>query len=104
MRESGRPISRWIFKIGSSTVEQSQDSVVTLTGTVSEASHKSLAGETTASVSGIRSFANNLKIIGPNPENRDMKYSFAALFRTLLRVKRSRRVFQNFKNQHGEIS
>ncbi len=46
---------------------KSKDGVVTLTGTVSEESHKSLAGETSASVPGTKSLNNNLKIKGETP-------------------------------------
>jgi len=39
---------------------QSKDGIVTLTGTVSEASHKSLAGETVAGLPGVKSVDNKL--------------------------------------------
>ena len=51
---------------------QSRDSVVTLTGTVSEESHKSLAQETVANISGVKSVDNKLEVKGGGPaENSD---------------------------------
>jgi osmotically-inducible protein OsmY len=51
---------------------QSKDGVVTLTGTVSEESHKSLAQETVASLSGVRDVDNKLEVKGERPaENSD---------------------------------
>jgi len=63
----------------------SNDGVVTLTGTVSEASHKSLAQETVASLPGVNSVDNRLVISGQQPpENSDgwlsMKVKGALLF------------------------
>jgi hyperosmotically inducible periplasmic protein len=46
---------------------QSVDGVVTLTGTVSEESHKSLAQETVASLAGVKSVDNKLEIKGERP-------------------------------------
>jgi len=46
---------------------QSKDGVVTLTGTVSEESHKSLAQETVASLPGVKSVDNKLGIKGEIP-------------------------------------
>ena len=64
---------------------ESQDGVVTLTGTVSEASHKSLAQETVTSLPGVKSVDNQLVINGQQPaENSDgwlsMKVKGALLF------------------------
>ena len=51
---------------------KSVDGVVTLTGTVSEESHKSLAQETVASLPGVKSVDNKLEIKGESPaENSD---------------------------------
>jgi len=51
---------------------QSKDGVVTLTGTVKEASHKSLAQETVASLPGVKSVDNQLEFKGEAPaENSD---------------------------------
>jgi len=51
---------------------QSKDGIVTLTGTVSEESHKSLAKETVASLSGVKDVANKLEVKGDRPaENSD---------------------------------
>ena len=51
---------------------QSKDGVVTLTGTVSEESHKSLAQETVASLPGVKSVDNRLEVKGERPaENSD---------------------------------
>jgi osmotically-inducible protein OsmY len=46
---------------------QSMDGVVTLTGTVSEESHKSLAEGTVAALSGVKSVVNRLEIKGASP-------------------------------------
>jgi len=46
---------------------QSEDGAVTLTGTVSEESHKSLAQETVANLSGVKSVDNNLEVKGTSP-------------------------------------
>jgi len=51
---------------------RSKDGVVTLTGTVSEESHKSLAQETVASLPGVQSVDNTLEVIGERlAENSD---------------------------------
>src|SRR5208283_3869752 len=51
---------------------QSKDGVVSLTGTVSEESHKSLAQETVASLPGVKSVDNRLEVKGERPaENSD---------------------------------
>jgi osmotically-inducible protein OsmY len=51
---------------------QSKDGAVTLTGTVSEESHKSLAQETVAGLPGVKSVDNKLEIKGtPPPKNSD---------------------------------
>jgi osmotically-inducible protein OsmY len=64
---------------------QSMDGVVTLTGTVSEESHKSLARETVASLPGVKSVDNRLEVKGERPaENSDawlmMKVKTTLLF------------------------
>ena len=46
---------------------ESKDGVVTLTGTVADASHKSLAENTVASLPGVKSVDNQLKISGDQP-------------------------------------
>ena len=46
---------------------QSMDGVVTLTGTVSEESHKSMAQETMASLPGVKSVDNRLEVKGAPP-------------------------------------
>ena len=63
----------------------SKDGVVTLTGTVAEASHKSLAQDTVASLPGVKSVDNRLKVKGESPaEHSDtwisMKVKTALLF------------------------
>ena len=51
---------------------QSKDGAVTLTGTVSEESHKSLAQETVAGLPGVKSVDNRLEVKGTPPaENSD---------------------------------
>ena len=64
---------------------QSKDGVVTLTGSVSEESHKSLAGETVAGLPGVKTVDNRLEIKGERPvENSDtwlmMKVKTTLLF------------------------
>ena len=64
---------------------QSKDGVVTLTGTVAEESHKSLAQETVAELPGVKSVDNRLEVKGERPaENSDtwvhMKVKTALLF------------------------
>jgi len=64
---------------------QSKDGVVTLTGSVSEESHKSLAEETVADLPGVKSVDNRLEVKGERPaENSDawvhMKVKTALLF------------------------
>jgi osmotically-inducible protein OsmY len=63
----------------------SKDGVVTLTGTVSEDSHRTLAGNTVENLPGVTSVDNQLKIIGEQPaEHSDawisMKVKSALLF------------------------
>src|SRR5271154_7259105 len=45
----------------------SKDGVVTLTGTVAEASHKSMAEDTVASLPGVKSVDNQLVVSGEQP-------------------------------------
>jgi osmotically-inducible protein OsmY len=64
---------------------QSKDGVVTLTGTVSEESHKSLAGETVAGLPEVKTVDNRLEVKGERPvENSDtwlmMKVKTTLLF------------------------
>ena len=64
---------------------QSKDGVVTLTGSVSEESHKSLAGETVAGLPGVKTVDNKLEVKGERPaENSDtwlmMKVKTTLLF------------------------
>ena len=47
---------------------QSMDGVVTLTGTVSEESHRSLAQETVAGLPGVKTVDNGLEVKGESPE------------------------------------
>jgi osmotically-inducible protein OsmY len=48
---------------------QSMDGVVTLTGTVSEESHKSLAQETVAGLPGVKTVDNRLEVKGEGPSD-----------------------------------
>ena len=51
---------------------QSRDGAVTLTGTVSEESHKSLAQDTVAGLPGVKTVDNRLEVKGERPaENSD---------------------------------
>jgi len=64
---------------------ESKDGIVTLTGTVTEASHKSLAEDTVASLPGVKSVDNQLVVRGEQPaEHSDswisMKVKTALLF------------------------
>ncbi len=59
---------------------RSRDGVVTLTGTVTEKSHLSLAAETVANLPGVRSVDNRLTVRdhahpGPGPGSTDSKIS-----------------------------
>ena len=80
--------SSYVFKTtlkDDSIKTDSKDGVVTLTGTVSEASHKSLAENTVASLPGVRSVDNQLVVTGEQPaEHSDawitMKVKTALLF------------------------
>ena len=63
----------YIFKTylnGDDIKIQSMDGVVTLTGTVSEESHKSLAQETMASLPGVKSVDNRLEVKGERPRRK----------------------------------
>ena len=80
--------SSYVFKTtlkDDSITTDSKDGVVTLTGTVSEASHKSLAENTVASLPGVRSVDNQIVVTGEQPaEHSDawitMKVKTALLF------------------------
>ena len=78
----------YVFKTylkGDSIKTESKNGAVTLTGTVAEASHKSLAENTVESLPGVKSVDNQLKIKGESPaEHSDtwisMKVKTALLF------------------------
>jgi hyperosmotically inducible periplasmic protein len=80
--------SSYVFKTylkGDDIKIQSKDGVVTLTGSVSEESHKSLAQDTVADLPGVKSVDNRLDVKGERPaENSDtwvhMKVKTALLF------------------------
>jgi hyperosmotically inducible protein len=55
------------YLIGDDIKIQSMDGVVTLTGTVSQESHKSMAQETMASLPGVKSVDNRLEVKGAPP-------------------------------------
>jgi osmotically-inducible protein OsmY len=55
------------YLIGDDIKIQSKDGIVTLTGTVSEESHKSMAQETMASLPGVKSVDNRLEVKGAPP-------------------------------------
>jgi osmotically-inducible protein OsmY len=60
----------YVFKTylkGDDIKVQSEDGAVTLTGTVSEESHKSLAEETVADLPGVKSVDNKLEVKGESP-------------------------------------
>ena len=63
---------------------QSKDGVVTLTGTVSEESHKSLAQETVASLPGVKSVDNRLEVKGERPAEKSDAWISMKVKTTLL--------------------
>ncbi len=63
---------------------QSKDGVVTLTGTVSEESHKSLAQETVAGLPGVESVDNKLEVKGDHPAEKSDAWLKAKVKTTLL--------------------
>ena len=63
---------------------QSTDGVVTLTGTVSEESHKSLAKETVASLPGVKSVDNKLEVKGEVPAEHSDAWLITKVKTTLL--------------------
>lgn len=63
---------------------QSKDGVVSLTGTVSEESHKSLAQETVAGLPGVKSVDNGLEIKGERPAEKSDAWLSAKVKTTLL--------------------
>jgi len=63
---------------------QAKDGVVTLTGTVSEESHKSLAQDTVAGLPGVISVDNRLEVIGERPEEKSDEWLSAKVKNTLL--------------------
>lgn len=63
---------------------ESEDGVVTLTGTVGEASHKSLAQDTVAGLPGVKSVDNKLEIKGEQPTEYSDAWLIAKVKATLL--------------------
>ncbi|MFI5296308.1 MAG: BON domain-containing protein [Thermodesulfovibrionales bacterium] len=63
---------------------QSKDGVVSLTGTVSEESHKSLAQETVAELPGVKSVDNRLEVKGDYPAEKSDAWLSAKVKATLL--------------------
>jgi osmotically-inducible protein OsmY len=63
---------------------ESKDGVVTLTGTVTEASHKSLAEDTVASLPGVKKVDNQLVISGDQPEEHSDAWITTKVKTTLL--------------------
>jgi osmotically-inducible protein OsmY len=63
---------------------QSKDGVVSLTGTVSEESHKSLAQETVAGLPGVESVDNRLEVKGGHPAEKSDAWLSAKVKTTLL--------------------
>jgi len=60
----------YVFKTylkGDDVKVQSKDGVVSLTGTVAEESHKTLAQETVANLAGVKSVDNKLEVKGEDP-------------------------------------
>ena len=63
---------------------QSKDGAVTLTGTVSEESHKSLAQETVTDLPGVKSVDNRLEVKGDHPAEKSDAWLSAKVKATLL--------------------
>jgi hyperosmotically inducible periplasmic protein len=63
---------------------QSKDGAVTLTGTVAEESHKSLAKETVASLRGVKSVDNKLEVKGTRPAEKSDAWVTSKVKTTLL--------------------
>lgn len=63
---------------------QSKDGVVTLTGTVTEESHKALAGETVANIAGVKRVDNKLELKGERPEEMSDTWIMMKVKSTLL--------------------
>lgn len=63
---------------------QSEDGVVSLTGTVSEESHRSLAQETVAGLPGVESVDNRLEVKGGNPDEKSDEWLSDKVKTTLL--------------------
>jgi hyperosmotically inducible protein len=63
---------------------QSKDGVVSLTGTVSEESHKSLAQETVAGLPGVKSVDNRLEVKGDHPAEKSDAWLMDKVKATLL--------------------
>ncbi len=69
---------------GDSIKTESKNGVVTLTGTVAEASHKSLAEDTVDSLPGVKSVDNQLKVKGESPAEHSDGWLSAKVKTTLL--------------------
>ncbi len=63
---------------------ESKDGAVTLTGTVSEESHKSLAGETVAGLPGVKTVDNRLEVKGERPAEHSDAWLMTKVKTTLL--------------------
>jgi len=77
----------YVFKTylkGDDIKVQSKDGVVTLTGTVSEESHKSLAQETVADLPGVKSVENRLEVKGEHPAEKSDAWISTKVKTTLL--------------------
>jgi hyperosmotically inducible periplasmic protein len=77
----------YVFKTylkGDDIKVQSKDGVVTLTGTVSEESHKSLAQETVADLQGVKSVENRLEVKGEHPAEKSDAWISTKVKTTLL--------------------
>lgn len=77
----------YVFKTylkGDDIKVKSKDGAVTLTGTVSEESHKSLAGETVANLPAVKSVDNRLEVKGDRPAEKSDAWLTAKVKSTLL--------------------
>jgi osmotically-inducible protein OsmY len=72
------------LKDGDDIKVKSKDGAVTLTGTVTEDSHKDLAGETVANINGVKSVDNKLSVKGERPAEKSDAWLMTKVKTTLL--------------------
>jgi osmotically-inducible protein OsmY len=82
---------------------ESKDGVVTLTGTVSEESHKSMAQDTVESLPGVKSVDNRLEVKGERPVEKSDAWITAKVKATLF-FHRSVSAFTNVDTKDGVVT